>query len=313
MLTWRRISAQDKAIGGGGRTGSIYAAPGSKAASSRRLWQIVSPMPSVILEKAGVNISLVHGTLPSAAMKQMRADHTTIPLPENQDGDLRRSERLRRDILWRSARWRQMHAQVHRHTRPPTNCRRNLRLCPIHRPCVPPFLPPHPVQTPCHSLYRSPPPPIRWIQTGHRPRHQRPNDPRGEDRKHPHEPPRVREVGVHVWFNARRDEKRWTDLHSKWHRTQVFNYPRAYEAEMKHHVLLLKPLNMYKKFRKLSYVDAVKSMYRGMAARHCARFRSSCTSSAICLLEVICTSAKKGKQRSARVSWPVTGDGYEVG
>ena len=47
-----------------------------------------SPTPSTILEKAGVNISLIGGTLPPAAMKQMRADHTTIPLPENQDGDL---------------------------------------------------------------------------------------------------------------------------------------------------------------------------------------------------------------------------------
>ncbi|KAF8702679.1 hypothetical protein AX14_014348 [Amanita brunnescens Koide BX004] len=47
-----------------------------------------SPTPSTVLEKAGVNISLVDGTLPPAAMKQMRADHTTIPLPENQDGGL---------------------------------------------------------------------------------------------------------------------------------------------------------------------------------------------------------------------------------
>ncbi|KAJ7147060.1 coproporphyrinogen III oxidase [Mycena crocata] len=41
-----------------------------------------------ILEKAGVNISLVHGTLPPAAIKQMRADHTSIPLPENPEGGL---------------------------------------------------------------------------------------------------------------------------------------------------------------------------------------------------------------------------------
>ena len=45
-----------------------------------------SQTPASILEKAGVNVSLVHGTLPPAAMKQMRADHTTIPLPE--DGGL---------------------------------------------------------------------------------------------------------------------------------------------------------------------------------------------------------------------------------
>ncbi|KAJ7212013.1 coproporphyrinogen III oxidase [Mycena pura] len=41
-----------------------------------------------ILEKAGVNISLVHGTLPPAAVKQMRADHTSMPLPENPEGGL---------------------------------------------------------------------------------------------------------------------------------------------------------------------------------------------------------------------------------
>ncbi|KAH8082465.1 Coproporphyrinogen oxidase [Cristinia sonorae] len=32
-----------------------------------------------ILEKAGVNISVVHGVLPPAAIKQMKADHSTIP------------------------------------------------------------------------------------------------------------------------------------------------------------------------------------------------------------------------------------------
>ncbi|KAK7037512.1 Coproporphyrinogen-III oxidase [Paramarasmius palmivorus] len=32
-----------------------------------------------ILEKAGVNISIVHGSLPPAAVKQMRADHSTMP------------------------------------------------------------------------------------------------------------------------------------------------------------------------------------------------------------------------------------------
>lgn len=32
-----------------------------------------------ILEKAGVNISIVHGSLPPAAIKQMRADHSTLP------------------------------------------------------------------------------------------------------------------------------------------------------------------------------------------------------------------------------------------
>lgn len=32
-----------------------------------------------VLEKAGVNISVVHGILPPAAIKQMRADHSSIP------------------------------------------------------------------------------------------------------------------------------------------------------------------------------------------------------------------------------------------
>ncbi len=35
-----------------------------------------------ILEKAGVNISIVHGMLPPAAMKQMRAEHSTVPIGE---------------------------------------------------------------------------------------------------------------------------------------------------------------------------------------------------------------------------------------
>ncbi|KAJ3818241.1 coproporphyrinogen III oxidase [Lentinula raphanica] len=41
-----------------------------------------------VLEKAGVNISIVHGTLPPPAIKQMRADHATIPLPEDAPGGL---------------------------------------------------------------------------------------------------------------------------------------------------------------------------------------------------------------------------------
>ncbi|KAG6855945.1 hypothetical protein H0H87_009138 [Tephrocybe sp. NHM501043] len=39
-----------------------------------------------VLEKAGVNISVVHGVLPPAAIKQMRADHTSMPLPDRPDG-----------------------------------------------------------------------------------------------------------------------------------------------------------------------------------------------------------------------------------
>ncbi|KAG5642112.1 hypothetical protein DXG03_003611 [Asterophora parasitica] len=39
-----------------------------------------------VLEKAGVNISIVHGILPPAAIKQMRADHTAMPLPDRPEG-----------------------------------------------------------------------------------------------------------------------------------------------------------------------------------------------------------------------------------
>ena len=39
-----------------------------------------------VLEKGGVNISVVHGMLPPAAIKQMRADHNSMPLPDRQEG-----------------------------------------------------------------------------------------------------------------------------------------------------------------------------------------------------------------------------------
>ena len=35
------------------------------------------------LEKAGVNVSVVHGILPPAAIKEMRADHSSLPYDEN--------------------------------------------------------------------------------------------------------------------------------------------------------------------------------------------------------------------------------------
>ncbi|KAG5652525.1 hypothetical protein H0H81_004682 [Sphagnurus paluster] len=38
-----------------------------------------------VLEKAGVNTSIVHGILPPGAIKQMRTDHTSIPLPDRPD------------------------------------------------------------------------------------------------------------------------------------------------------------------------------------------------------------------------------------
>ncbi|KAF5380224.1 hypothetical protein D9757_008223 [Collybiopsis confluens] len=44
--------------------------------------------PEFVLEKAGVNISVVHGTLPPPAINQMRADHTSMPLPQDAPGGL---------------------------------------------------------------------------------------------------------------------------------------------------------------------------------------------------------------------------------
>ncbi|KAH9948299.1 coproporphyrinogen III oxidase [Amylocystis lapponica] len=43
-----------------------------------------SPPPQTMLEKGGVNISIVHGFLPPQAIKQMRSDHSS--LPDMQDG-----------------------------------------------------------------------------------------------------------------------------------------------------------------------------------------------------------------------------------
>ncbi|KAJ6621479.1 coproporphyrinogen III oxidase [Mycena sp. CBHHK59/15] len=42
-----------------------------------------SPKNESILEKAGVNISVIHGTLPLAAIRQMRSDHSSMPLPDD--------------------------------------------------------------------------------------------------------------------------------------------------------------------------------------------------------------------------------------
>src|SRR6266566_3839971 len=40
---------------------------------------------TTILERAGVNISVIGGALPPAAVKQMRADHTSLPYdPDSQ-------------------------------------------------------------------------------------------------------------------------------------------------------------------------------------------------------------------------------------
>lgn len=56
-----------RAQGGKGQS-CVFAAPPS----------LTTPA-NTVLEKAGVNISIVHGNLPPAAIKQMRADHSTIP------------------------------------------------------------------------------------------------------------------------------------------------------------------------------------------------------------------------------------------
>src|SRR5580658_6674585 len=42
-----------------------------------------TPNTPAVLEKAGVNISIVHGLLPPAAIKQMRADHASLPFDPN--------------------------------------------------------------------------------------------------------------------------------------------------------------------------------------------------------------------------------------
>ncbi|KAJ6605645.1 Coproporphyrinogen oxidase [Mycena sp. CBHHK59/15] len=65
---------------GGSGQSCVFAAPPSDDAAATA--------SETILEKAGVNISLVHGTLPPAAIKQMRADHTSMPLPEDLQGGL---------------------------------------------------------------------------------------------------------------------------------------------------------------------------------------------------------------------------------
>ncbi|RDB15936.1 Oxygen-dependent coproporphyrinogen-III oxidase [Hypsizygus marmoreus] len=62
---------------GGKGQSCVFACPAGDA--------ITSPLETA-LEKAGVNISIVHGMLPPAAIKQMRADHTSMPLPDRPTG-----------------------------------------------------------------------------------------------------------------------------------------------------------------------------------------------------------------------------------
>lgn len=63
--TWERAQ-------GGRGVSCVFAAPPSDSPDA-------TPSTDTILEKAGVNISIVHGTLPPAAVRQMVADHSTIP------------------------------------------------------------------------------------------------------------------------------------------------------------------------------------------------------------------------------------------
>lgn len=67
-----------RAQGGTGRS-CVFASPPDDEARSPNMHQ-------PILEKAGVNVSVVYGILPSAAIRQMRADHTSMPLPERPEG-----------------------------------------------------------------------------------------------------------------------------------------------------------------------------------------------------------------------------------
>ena len=43
---------------------------------------------NTVLEKAGVNVSIVHGNLPPAAVKQMKSEHATLPWDPDFDGSL---------------------------------------------------------------------------------------------------------------------------------------------------------------------------------------------------------------------------------
>ncbi|EKM49905.1 uncharacterized protein PHACADRAFT_265663 [Phanerochaete carnosa HHB-10118-sp] len=56
---------------GGKGTSCVFAVPEASHSDTTA--------PTSVLEKAGVNISIVHGTLPPAAIKQMRVEHSSIP------------------------------------------------------------------------------------------------------------------------------------------------------------------------------------------------------------------------------------------
>jgi coproporphyrinogen III oxidase len=63
-----------RAQGGSGKS-CVFAVPASLSEAA--------DTHSTVLEKAGVNISIVHGLLPPPAIKQMRADHSSIPFDPN--------------------------------------------------------------------------------------------------------------------------------------------------------------------------------------------------------------------------------------
>jgi coproporphyrinogen III oxidase len=62
--------------GGAGRS-CVFSVPHTEA-SAASVGQGVAPN-APLLEKAGVGVSVIHGMLPPAAIKQMRADHGSIP------------------------------------------------------------------------------------------------------------------------------------------------------------------------------------------------------------------------------------------
>lgn len=61
----------------------VFAAP---PPSSEQASLPAHNLPQTVLEKAGVNISVVHGILPPPAIRQMRADHSSMPLPDRPEG-----------------------------------------------------------------------------------------------------------------------------------------------------------------------------------------------------------------------------------
>jgi coproporphyrinogen III oxidase len=60
--------------GGAGRS-CVFSAPFSSASAAESGVDSAAP----VIEKAGIGVSVIHGTLPPAAIKQMRADHSSIP------------------------------------------------------------------------------------------------------------------------------------------------------------------------------------------------------------------------------------------